>query len=73
MKGSPNNVENVGTGSVIPLSVPANLDVKPVTKWYIAAFLSNLEIGGNTPKASAVKKITTFGMPPIEGIAALLM
>ena len=68
MNGSPNNVENVGCGSVTPLSVPANVDVKPVTKWYIAAFLSNLEIGGNTPNASAVKKITTLGIPPLEGI-----
>ena len=68
MNGSPNNVENVGCGSVTPLSVPANLDVKPVTKWYIAAFLSSLEIGGNTPNASAVKNTTTFGIPPLEGI-----
>ena len=28
MNGSPNNVENVGTGSVIPLSVPASFAVK---------------------------------------------
>ena len=71
MNGSPNNVENVGCGSVIPRSVPASLDVNPVTKWYIAAFSSNLEIGGSTPNASAVKKITTLGIPPTPGICAL--
>ena len=50
MNGSPNNVENVGCGSVIPRSVPASLDVNPVTKWYIAAFSSNLEIGERIEK-----------------------
>ena len=29
---TPNKVENVGCGSVIPLSVPASFEVKPVTK-----------------------------------------
>ena len=70
MNGSPNNVENVGNGSLMPLSVPATLDVNPVTNWYIAASWSSLEIGGNTPKASAVKKITTLGTPPTPGIWA---
>ena len=32
MNGCPNNVEKVGTGSVMPLSVPATFEVKPVTK-----------------------------------------
>ena len=73
MNGSPKSVENVGTGSVIPRSVPATLDVNPVTKWYIAASLLSLEIGGSTPKLSAVRKMTAFGIPPTPGIAALLM
>ena len=30
--GSPKQVENVGTGSVTPISVPATLEVKPDTK-----------------------------------------
>ena len=31
-KGSPKQVEKVGTGSVTPISVPATLLVKPETK-----------------------------------------
>lgn len=71
MNGSPNRVEKVGCGSVMPRSVPASLEVKPVTKWYIAASSSRREIGGRTPNASAVRKMTTFGMPPTPGMAAL--
>ena len=71
MKGSPNKVEKVGTGSVMPCSVPATFDVKPVMKWYIAASLLRREIGGRTPKLSAVRKMMTFGMPPMPGMAAL--
>ena len=71
INGSPNSVLKVGCGSLIPRSVPASLEVNPVTKWYIAAFSSSLEIGGSTPKASAVRKITTFGIPPFPGICAL--
>ena len=68
MKGSPNRVEKVGWGSVMPRSVPASLEVKPVTKWYMAASLLRRLIGGRTPKASAVRKMTTLGMPPSPGI-----
>ena len=32
MKGSPKQVEKVGTGEVMPISVPASLLVKPLTK-----------------------------------------
>ena len=35
-KGAPKQVENYGSGSVTPRSVPANLEVKPLKKWYIA-------------------------------------
>ena len=31
-KGSPKQVEKVGTGSLMPISVPATLEVKPDTK-----------------------------------------
>ena len=70
MNGSPKSVENVGTGSVIPTSVPATFDVNPVTNWYIAASLESFEIGGSTPNESHVRKITTLGIPPTPGIAA---
>jgi hypothetical protein len=40
-------------------------------KWYIACSFVNLEIGGNTPKASAVKKKIFFGAVPIEGTTML--
>ncbi|MNL27040.1 hypothetical protein D3C87_1486050 [compost metagenome] len=33
---SPNAGENDGSGAVIPLSVPANLEVYPQRKWYCA-------------------------------------
>ena len=62
MNGSPKREENVGCGSLMPRSVPATLEVKPVMKWYMAAFLSSFEMGGSTPKASAVRKMTTSGM-----------
>ena len=71
INGSPKHVENVGTGSFTPNSVPASFAVNPVTKWYIAASWLNLEIGGNTPKESAVKNITTFGIPPTPDNSAL--
>ena len=64
MKGSPKRVEKVGVGSVMPRSVPATLLVKPDTKWYMAAFLFRREMGGSTPKASAVSMMTTLGRPP---------
>jgi len=45
----------------MPRSVPANLLVYPDMKWYIAPSFVNLETGGNTPMASAVRKTITFG------------
>ena len=62
MNGSPKSEEKVGVGSLMPRSVPATLEVKPVMKWYMAAFSSSFEMGGSTPKASAVRKITTSGV-----------
>ena len=73
MNGSPKRVEKVGIGSVMPCSVPATFDVNPVTKWYIAASLLSREMGGKTPKLSAVRKMITVGMPPLPGWAALGM
>ena len=52
--------EKVGCGEVTPLSVPANFAVKPDRKWYLVCPGDNLETGGKTPNASAVKKITFF-------------
>lgn len=57
----------------MPCSVPATFDVNPVTKWYIAASLLSREMGGKTPKLSAVRKMMTVGMPPLPGWAALGM
>ena len=62
MNGSPNSEENVGVGSLMPRSVPATFEVKPVMKWYMAEFSSSFEIGGSTPNASHVRKITTSGV-----------
>ena len=64
MKGSPNRAEKVGTGSLMPSSVPATLEVKPLTKWYMAASADRRAMGGSTPKASQVRKITAVGSPP---------
>lgn len=47
-----------GVGSVTPRSVPASLAVKPDRKWYCVWLAVKRETGGNTPKASAVRKIT---------------
>ena len=57
-KASPKQAENVGVGSVTPLSVPANLAVKPDKKWYLVCSGGSLATGGTTPKASTVKKLT---------------
>ena len=43
--------EKEGCGSVIPLSVPASLDVNPHKKWYCAWSSSKIDTGGNTPKS----------------------
>jgi len=70
-KASPKQAEKVGSGSSIPISVPATFAVYPEIKWYIAYSGVNLEIGGKTPKASQVKKIIFLACPPIEGNLAL--
>ena len=70
MNGAPKHWENTDFGSLIPLSVPASLLVYPDIKWYIAASFVNLETGGNTPKASAVRNMITLGFPPTLGITA---
>ena len=69
--GEPKQVENVVAGDVTPRSVPASLDVNPLKKWYIACSFDNLLIGGNTPNASAVKKIIVFGCPATDGVTIL--
>ena len=40
MKGSPNRVEKVGWGSVMPRSVPASLEVKPGDEVVHGGFLA---------------------------------
>ena len=54
----PKQAENVGSGLVTPRSVPANFAVNPDKKKYLVCSGVNLETGGITPKASAVRKIT---------------
>jgi hypothetical protein len=61
MKGAPKQALNVACGSVTPLSVPATLAVYPDMKWYMACSGESLAIGGNTPKASQVRKIIFLG------------
>ena len=63
MNGAPKQALKVACGSVMPRSVPATFAVYPEMKWYIACSGVNLEIGGNTPNASAVRKIMFFGWP----------
>ena len=53
-----------GHGLLMPSSVPATLEVKPLTKWYMAASADRRAMGGSTPKASQVRKITAVGSPP---------
>ena len=36
MNGAPKQAENVASGSVTPISVPATFAVYPLMKWYIA-------------------------------------
>ena len=62
MNGAPKQAENTALGSVTPSSVPATLAVYPLIKWYAACAGVNLEIGGRTPYASAVKKNIFFGL-----------
>ncbi|CSA27963.1 Uncharacterised protein [Vibrio cholerae] len=55
---APKQAEKVGVGSVMPRSVPASLAVKPDKKWYLVCSGVSFETGGNTPNASADRKIT---------------
>ena len=71
IKGAPKHAENEGTGSSTPASVPANLDVYPEIKWYADWLGFSLAIGGNTPKASAVRKKILVGFDPNEGFLIL--
>src|SRR3954447_9991018 len=64
MKAAPKQVLKVAVGSVTPISVPATLAVYPDRKWYIAWSAVRREIGGNTPKASAVRKMMVEGGGP---------
>ena len=61
----PKHAEKVGTGAVIPRSVPATLAVNPEMKWYIAWPVESLATGGRTPNASHVRKMHAFGWPPL--------
>ena len=65
IKGDPKQAEKVAWGSVTPRSVPATFAVYPLMKWYMACSGVSLEIGGSTPKASAVRKIIFSGWFPI--------
>ena len=61
--GAPKQEEKVADGSVTPRSVPATLAVYPDRKWYIACSAVSRAMGGITPKASAVRKMTFLGCP----------
>src|SRR5450432_111502 len=57
--GAPKHSLKVACGSLPKhRSVPATLAVYPLRKWYMACSGESFEIGGNTPNASAVRKIT---------------
>ena len=73
MNGSPKHAEKVACGSFTPISVPATLAVYPEMKWYAACSGLNVEIGGKTPKASQVRKITFCGWPHLESLVRLSM
>src|SRR6516225_8877257 len=61
--GAAKQVENSGSTPTKPFSVPATFAVYPERKWYIACAGVSLAIGGITPNASAVRKITFLGCP----------
>ena len=65
MNGAPKHVENVGCGSVTPISVPASFAVNPERNQYCAWSLVRRAIGGRIPKASAVRNTTLLGCPAI--------
>ena len=69
----PKPVYEVMKLGLVPTSVPATFAVYPDMKWYMACPEFNLEIGGKTPKASAVKKIMFSGDLPVESAFAFSM
>src|SRR5262249_43297826 len=71
--GPPKQGENVADGSLTPTSVPANLAVYPLMKWYIACAGDSELTGGSTPNASQVRKTTSVGWPETHGMRALRM
>ena len=71
--GAPKHGENVASGSVTPISVPATFAVYPLMKWYIACAGVSFDTGGSTPNASAVRKMTSVGWPATHGSLAFGM
>ena len=70
----PKQAEKVGVGSVTPRSVPASFAVNPDKKWYCVWFAVRRDTGGNTPNASAVRKMTFVACPAFEtGLTMLSM
>ncbi len=64
MNGAPKQVLNVISGSLPrPTSVPAIFDVYPEMNWYRAWSTESFAMGGMTPDASQVRKMTFFGWP----------
>ena len=53
--------------------MPATFAVYPLMKWYIACSGVSFATGGNTPKASYVRKMMFSGCPPVHGILAFGM
>ena len=73
MNGAPKHVENVGCGSVTPISVPASFAVNPERNQYCACSRVRRAIGGRMPNASAVRNTTFCGCPAILSGCALGM
>ena len=73
MNAAPKQAENVASGSFTPTSVPATFAVYPLMKWYMACSGVSFDTGGSTPKASAVRKMTSVGCPATHGMRALAM
>ena len=71
MNGDPKHELNVAWGSVTPTSVPASFEVNPITKWYMTSSSVRIEIGGSTPKASAVSRTIVWGCGPAAPSATL--
>ena len=65
MNGAPKHVENVGCGSLTPISVPASFAVNPERNQYCACSGVRRASGGRIPNASAVRNTTLRGWPAI--------